>query len=146
MIWFDEILLPRYINLSISGLPLRVEMAPSHLKRIYSVLFGFTWRPIFVIGLSVALRKFPSRFLKCFFSTSVVVLLGWKLLVLLVRCSFSLQLLSVMLFVIVYLLPSSLFYWSEFDCILVFLFGMSSFFLCFLKFQCVSICWVSFIK
>ena len=38
----DEILLPRYVNLSTNfrGLPLRVEMAPSHLKHIYSVLFA----------------------------------------------------------------------------------------------------------
>ena len=44
----DEILLPRYVILSINfrGLPLQVEMAPSHLKYMNSVLFAFTWRPL----------------------------------------------------------------------------------------------------
>ena len=44
----DEILLPRYMNLSTNsrGPPFNVEMVRSLLKQIYSVLFAFTWRPI----------------------------------------------------------------------------------------------------
>ena len=44
----DEILLPRYVNLSTNfrGLPLRKEMAPSRLKQLNSVLFVFMWRPM----------------------------------------------------------------------------------------------------
>ena len=44
----DEILLPRYVNLSTNfrGLPLRIEIAPSCLKHMYSVLFAFTKRPM----------------------------------------------------------------------------------------------------
>ena len=40
----DEMLLPRYMNLSTDfrELPFRVEMAPSCLKHMYSVLFVFT--------------------------------------------------------------------------------------------------------
>ena len=44
----DEILLSRYVNLSTIcwGLPLRVTMAFSHIKLMYSVLFEFAWRPM----------------------------------------------------------------------------------------------------
>ena len=44
----EEILLLRYVNLSTNFIdqPLRVEMAPSCLKHMYSVLFAFTWRPM----------------------------------------------------------------------------------------------------
>ena len=40
----DEVLLSRYVNLPINfrGRPLRVEMAPSRLKHMYTVLFPFT--------------------------------------------------------------------------------------------------------
>ena len=39
----DEILLPSYVNLSTNfrGLPLKVDMAPSHLKHMNSVLSAF---------------------------------------------------------------------------------------------------------
>ena len=39
----DEILLPRYLNLSTNfrGLPLRVEKVSSRLKHVYYVLFAF---------------------------------------------------------------------------------------------------------
>ena len=42
----DEKLLPRYVNMSTNfkSLPHRVEKAPPRLKRMYSVLFAFTWR------------------------------------------------------------------------------------------------------
>ena len=44
----DEILLPRYVNLSINfrGLLLRVNMVPYHLKQMNSVLFVFMKRPM----------------------------------------------------------------------------------------------------
>ena len=44
----DETILPRYMNLSTNfrGLPFRVEMAPSRLKHIYYILFGWMWRPM----------------------------------------------------------------------------------------------------
>ena len=44
----DEILLPKYVNLSTNfrDLPLKVEMAPSYFKHMNSVLFAFTWRPV----------------------------------------------------------------------------------------------------
>ena len=44
----DETLLLRYLNLSTNfrGPPFRVEMAPSHLKHMYSVLFAFMWKPM----------------------------------------------------------------------------------------------------
>ena len=44
----DETLLLRYVNLSTNfrGPQFTVEMGPSHLKHIYSVLFAFMWRPI----------------------------------------------------------------------------------------------------
>ena len=40
----DEILLPKYVNLSTNfrGLPLKVKIAPSHLKHMNSILFVFT--------------------------------------------------------------------------------------------------------
>ena len=43
-------LLPRYMNLSINfrGLPFRVEMAPQ-LKHMYSILFAFTYAPLFLV-------------------------------------------------------------------------------------------------
>ena len=42
----DETLLPSYVNLSTNfrGLALRGEIAPPHLKHMYSVLFAFTWK------------------------------------------------------------------------------------------------------
>ena len=42
----DEILLPKYVNLStnLRGPPFRVEMAPSQLKLMYSILLAFSWR------------------------------------------------------------------------------------------------------
>ena len=59
----------------------------------------------------------------------------------LLRCSFfSLHLLSVMLFVVFYLLPNFWFYRFDLECILIFLFGMSKFSLGFLKFLCIGIC------
>ena len=44
----DEILLPKYVNFStdFKGLPLSVEMTLSRSKYMYSVLFGFTWKPM----------------------------------------------------------------------------------------------------
>ena len=44
----DEILLLKYVNLSTNFRrpAFRVEIAPSHLKHMYSVLFTFTWRPM----------------------------------------------------------------------------------------------------
>ena len=44
----DETLLPRFVNLSsnLKGPPLRVKMAPSRLKRMHSVSFAFTWKPM----------------------------------------------------------------------------------------------------
>ena len=41
----DEILLHRYVNLSTN---FRVEMAPSRLKHMYSVLFAFIPKPMFL--------------------------------------------------------------------------------------------------
>ena len=40
----DEILLPRYVNLSTTfrGLPLRVEMAPPHLKHVLCFIYLLT--------------------------------------------------------------------------------------------------------
>ena len=84
---------------------------------------------IFVIGLSITLGEFPSKFLKCSFHFCI---LGWQLLVLLSKYSSfcSLYLLSAMLFVIAYLLSSFWFYWFDLECILV-LFGMCLFSLSF---------------
>ena len=42
----DETLLLSYVNLHFRGLPFRVEIVPSQLKHMYSVLFAFTWRPM----------------------------------------------------------------------------------------------------
>ena len=44
----DETLLPRYVKFSTNfrGPPFRVEMAPSRIKFMYSLLFEFTWRPM----------------------------------------------------------------------------------------------------
>ena len=44
----DEILLPRYMNLSTNfrGTSFRVKIAPSRLKHLYFVWFAFTWRPM----------------------------------------------------------------------------------------------------
>ena len=50
----DEMLLPSYVILVywFLGLPLRVEMAPFHLKHMYSVLFTFTLRTMTPIAYS----------------------------------------------------------------------------------------------
>ena len=68
-------------------------------------------------GFSVTLRRFSRRCLKWFLPTFV-----WQFLLLLSSCSSfrSLHLLSPMLFVIPYLLPSFWFYWFTIDCTLVF--------------------------
>ena len=44
----DEMLLPSYVNLftNLTEPPFRMEMLPSWLKRAYSVLSLFTWRPM----------------------------------------------------------------------------------------------------
>ena len=44
----DEILQPRYVNLSTNfrGLSFRVQIASSHLKHMHSILFVLTWRPV----------------------------------------------------------------------------------------------------
>ena len=44
----DEILLPRHMNsfTNFKEPPFRVELSPSWLKHLYSVLSDFTWRPI----------------------------------------------------------------------------------------------------
>ena len=44
----DERWLPKYVNLSTNfrELLFRVEMAPSRLKQMYSILFAFAWKPV----------------------------------------------------------------------------------------------------
>ena len=44
----DKTLLPRWVNLSTNfrELPFRVEMSPSWLKHVYSLLSAFAWRPM----------------------------------------------------------------------------------------------------
>ena len=50
----DEILLMRYVNWSTNfrGLPLKVEMAPSSIEHIISVLYSFSWRPMYSTACS----------------------------------------------------------------------------------------------
>ena len=90
-----------------------------------------SWQLNFVIGLSVTLGEFPSRFLK--YSFHVCIRFSWQLLVLLSTSSSfgSVHLRSFMLFVIVYLQPDFLFHWSGLECIFVDLFGMYKLVLCF---------------
>ena len=44
----DETLLPSYMNFSTNfrGQSFRLEMAPSRLKHMHSILFAFIWRPV----------------------------------------------------------------------------------------------------
>ena len=86
----------------------------------------FVMKKTFVIGLSVSLGEFSGRFSKCSFHFRIRSTGQRQLLDLLTRCSFfySFPLLSTTLFVIVYLLLSFLFYWSDFECILFVPFGV----------------------
>ena len=81
---------------------------------------------ILVRGLSVTLKEFPSRFLKFSFHICIhsSFLAAYHFALKVLFHLLSLHLLSAMIFVIVYLLPSFLFYLSVLECILVVLFGM----------------------
>ena len=50
----DQILLPKYVNLptNFRGWPLKVEMVPSHLRHLNSVLYSFMKRLIFPAACS----------------------------------------------------------------------------------------------
>ena len=84
----DEILLLWYVNLSTNfrGLPLKMEMAPSLLKHMYTVLFAFTWHSM----PPAACSRLYSRDLACTgvfarsarssaYSTYVIVSVGYHL-------------------------------------------------------------------
>ena len=51
----EDVLLPESMNFW--DLPLRVKMAPSCLKRVFSVLFWLAWRPMLpAVGYAVEIR------------------------------------------------------------------------------------------
>ena len=110
---------------------------------INSPMTIFSWPLIiFRIGLFVTLGKLPSRFLKCSFH--ICIRSSW-----LASFTFSLWLFFFCsihsLFVIVYLLPSFLFYCFNLEYILFVIFGVYYFSLYLLKFLRVGICWVTFL-